>query len=126
MYRVLAGWLTVWENPRTRASHENALILKTFLFQFINCNAAIFYTTFIQADYSSAMMQIIGIVVSKQLIDFGKSLLVPMAFVHRRKRSLYNKIKLANEKALKKATNDVLMGKILGSKTILMPVVGWP
>ena len=94
--RMADGMGITAQEPATKT-----LILKTFLFQFISCNAAIFYTTFVQADYSSAMMQIIGIVVSKQLIDFGKSLLVPMAFVHRRKRSLYNKIKLANEKALK-------------------------
>ena len=44
LYGGLAVFLTDWENHRTESQYEDALINKTFVFQFINSFAALFYT----------------------------------------------------------------------------------
>jgi hypothetical protein len=49
LYAFLAGKLNDWENHRTRTDYEDALIVKTFAFQFINSYIALFYIAFIKA-----------------------------------------------------------------------------
>jgi hypothetical protein len=40
--------LNQWENHRTDTDYENHLILKTFLFQFVNSYASFFYIAFVK------------------------------------------------------------------------------
>ena len=53
VYKWCAVKLTQWENHRTRAGHERALIWKVFWFQFVNTNAALFYVAVIKPGYES-------------------------------------------------------------------------
>ena len=122
VYHLVAKALTNWENHRTRTEHENALILKTFVFQFINCNAAICYTAFYNGDYTSAMMQIIGVVISKQIIDFGKSLMLPMLLVRSKRRSVVESIKSANDASVR--AKRAKTGRIDNSRYRIAPTVG--
>jgi hypothetical protein len=48
LYRKVAIWLNNWENHRTDTDFENHLILKTFLFQFVNSYASFFYIAFLK------------------------------------------------------------------------------
>ena len=48
VYLLLAQKLNDLENHRTDSEHEDALILKTFLFQFCNSYGALFYIAFIK------------------------------------------------------------------------------
>jgi len=48
LYYYVAVYLTNWENHRTDSIYENALTLKIFLFQFINCYYSLFWIAFIQ------------------------------------------------------------------------------
>jgi Calcium-activated chloride channel len=48
VYGYIAVSLNDWENHRTATQYEDALIGKTFLFQFINSFAALFYVAFIK------------------------------------------------------------------------------
>ena len=50
VYRRVALYLTQWENYQTTHEFQNALILKTFVFQAINGNLALFHAAFIQPD----------------------------------------------------------------------------
>ncbi|CAG8462988.1 441_t:CDS:10 [Funneliformis mosseae] len=43
LYSYIAVWLTDLENHRTDTEYEDALIIKTFLFEFVNNYAALFY-----------------------------------------------------------------------------------
>ncbi|CAI2175932.1 18391_t:CDS:10 [Funneliformis geosporum] len=43
LYSYVAVWLTDLENHRTETEYEDALILKTFIFEFVNNYAALFY-----------------------------------------------------------------------------------
>lgn len=49
LYSYLAVALNNWENHRTKTAYEDALIMKTFLFQFVNSYIALFYIAFIKA-----------------------------------------------------------------------------
>ena len=49
VYRYLAEYLNEFENHRTKTRHYDALITKTYLFQFINSYVALFYIAYIKA-----------------------------------------------------------------------------
>ena len=51
LYRELAVYLTRFENHRTETEYEDALIVKTFLFQFFNSYSALFYIAFFKAQH---------------------------------------------------------------------------
>ncbi len=46
VYRKVALILTNWENHRTQTEHDNRLIIKIFMFQFINSYTSLFYVGF--------------------------------------------------------------------------------
>lgn len=48
VYRKVAKRLTDWENHRTESEYENALILKNFIFQFVNSYISLFYIAFLK------------------------------------------------------------------------------
>jgi len=52
-YRRVAQYLNSRENHRTETEHEDALIIKTFLFQFANSYTALFYIAFIKGIHLS-------------------------------------------------------------------------
>jgi len=51
IYQKLAVKLVDWENHRTQTEYANALITKTFLFQFINSYFTLFYIAFFKSKY---------------------------------------------------------------------------
>ena len=48
IYEEVANALNTWENHRTEQEFENALIVKIFVFQFINNYFVLFYIAFLQ------------------------------------------------------------------------------
>jgi len=50
VYSTIAESLTEWENHKTRQAHENAVIVKRFLFECFDCYVALFYLAFCQMD----------------------------------------------------------------------------
>ena len=56
LYARLARQLTAWENHRTQTAHDDALILKTFCFQFVNSYVPLFYVGFVKA----AQLDVLG------------------------------------------------------------------
>lgn len=48
LYGSFAIWCTDFENHRTDTHYEDALIAKTFVFQFVNSFASLFYTAFVK------------------------------------------------------------------------------
>ncbi|GBG27052.1 Anoctamin-7 [Hondaea fermentalgiana] len=49
VYKLVARWLTNWENWRTNIQWEDALITKTFVFSFVNSYATLTYFAFIKS-----------------------------------------------------------------------------
>ena len=50
IYSRLAETFTIWENHRTETEFEDALIIKTFLFQFVNSYVSLYYIAFIKGN----------------------------------------------------------------------------
>lgn len=48
VYNIVAIKLTEYENHRTDTAYEDALIAKTFIFQFVNSFASLFYIAFVK------------------------------------------------------------------------------
>jgi hypothetical protein len=46
LYKKIAQVLVDWENHRTETDYDNALIIRTFLFQFVNSYTSLFYVAF--------------------------------------------------------------------------------
>lgn len=94
VYKKVAVWLTGFENHRTDTQFEDALILKVFLFQFVNSYISLFYIAFlkpyrvtifgVQADecrnscLDELSTQLLSLVVIMQFVNNGKELLMPV------------------------------------------------
>jgi len=50
IYEMITGWLNEKENHRTEAEYQNALVIKNFVFQFVNNYFMLFYIGFVR-DY---------------------------------------------------------------------------
>ena len=50
IYRKVAKYLTNWENHRTQQDFEYSLIIKNFLFQFVNSYISLFYVAFVKGN----------------------------------------------------------------------------
>ena len=74
----MAEFLNHFENHRTDSDFEDSLVVKTFLFQFVNSNAAIFYSAFVTRDYVATNIQIATVIISKQAIDLATTAILPM------------------------------------------------
>ncbi|PRP87600.1 hypothetical protein PROFUN_04627 [Planoprotostelium fungivorum] len=46
VYKYLAYYLTEWENHRTQTGFDNWLIIKSFIFQFVNSYVSLYYIAF--------------------------------------------------------------------------------
>lgn len=46
IYTKIAIWFTKWENYRTKTEYDDALIIKLFLFEFVNSYGSLFYMAF--------------------------------------------------------------------------------
>ena len=51
IYDLIAIWITEKELHRTQTSYDNSLIVKIYVFQFINYYASIFYVAFIKGQF---------------------------------------------------------------------------
>lgn len=49
LYKGLARKLNEWENHRTESEYIDALVIKTFCFQFVNSYATLFYIAFVKS-----------------------------------------------------------------------------
>jgi hypothetical protein len=104
LYRKVAIWLNNWENHRTDTDFENHLILKTFLFQFVNSYASFFYIAFVKeaatcvapslvlpkgraACMSELQTQLLTIFGSKLVVGNLTEVLIPMLKVKLRERA---------------------------------------
>lgn len=48
VYYYVGRWLTDFENHATNSSYENSLILKNFIFRFVNSYSSLFYIAFLK------------------------------------------------------------------------------
>jgi hypothetical protein len=56
-YRKVATILTDWENHRTESEYENSMIVKNFIFQFVNSYVSLFYIAFLKGTQLYYILQ---------------------------------------------------------------------
>lgn len=78
IYNVIAIRLTQYENHRTDTEYEDSLIAKTFIFQFVNSFASLFYIAFIK-PYISDIDPCIGSCMSELQASLGTIFLTRLA-----------------------------------------------
>ena len=79
-YQKIALWLNNMENYKTEERHDNNLIIKMALFQFVNSFLALFYTAFYLQDMQRLKKILATILITKQVIGNIKEVLLPFVW----------------------------------------------
>jgi hypothetical protein len=61
LYELLTAKLNDWENHRTYAEYQNALVIKNFVFQFVNNYFMLFYIGFVRDFLAEGKLDDVGI-----------------------------------------------------------------
>uniref|UniRef100_A0A6I8PJB3 Anoctamin n=1 Tax=Ornithorhynchus anatinus TaxID=9258 RepID=A0A6I8PJB3_ORNAN len=69
LYRFAAEFLTSWENHRLESSHQNHLILKVLVFNFLNCFASLFYIAFVLMDMKLLRQSLATLLITSQILN---------------------------------------------------------
>ena len=103
IYRPIAVALTEWENHKTDADYENALVLKRFLFDAFDCYIALFYLAFFECNIVRLRNELAALFVSDCIRRVLTETVIPFIL-----RKINSKIRKRKYEALKKhddATN---------------------
>ena len=76
LYARIARRLNDWENHRTETEYTDALVIKTFAFQFVNSYASLFYIAFIKAAELN-VLGFTGLVEEEYCHDLSNYLALP-------------------------------------------------
>ena len=66
IYSALAYHLTNYENHKTQTRYERSLILKTYIFQFLNSFNILFYIAFAKRSVTGCIMEVNGSTVKSE------------------------------------------------------------
>jgi ankyrin repeat protein len=89
-----AIWLTDWENWRTDTEWEDAYINRKFLFMFVNNSMTVFWAAFVDRDMQQLFMQMMSVMVGKQITNIVKDVSVPLAKTLPKRRALKKKMEV--------------------------------
>mmetsp|Transcript_33912 Transcript_33912/g.33017 ORF Transcript_33912/g.33017 Transcript_33912/m.33017 type:complete len:309 (-) Transcript_33912:1071-1997(-) len=78
-YRIVSKSLTNWENHKGQVGWENSLTTKIFAFSFVNSYITLFYYAFVEQDYNEVAIQLIFILMAKQIGVNMAEVLLPWA-----------------------------------------------
>lgn len=113
VYKRLCTWLNDKENYREQTSHENNLIIKIVMFQFINSYLSLFYIAFYLRDVPLLQSQLFAIFISKQLTGNIKESIIPYI------RANMNQMKIIDKSKMEKMNNSEANPKGQNWKQIL-------
>ncbi|XP_054168179.1 anoctamin-8-like [Oppia nitens] len=94
IYYYIAVWLNNKENYEFETTHENNLILKLILFQFMNSFVSLFYIAFYIGDMDKLHEQLAALLITRQVIGNIKETLLPFIFESYKLSSKLHKIKI--------------------------------
>ena len=77
LYKAVAEALTKMENHPTQTKHDNALIFKIFLFQFINGNMALMSAAFLDREPVTLWTLLITLMIGNQFVTLFVNQLLP-------------------------------------------------
>lgn len=87
-YNWLAKLLTTWENHRLESSHENHLIFKLVLFNFINWFLSFFYIAFKMKDMEMLRRSLAILLIVQQLFQQCQEALLPYIIYKYNKKNI--------------------------------------
>ncbi|XP_034616752.1 anoctamin-10 isoform X1 [Trachemys scripta elegans] len=119
VYRYAAEFLTSWENHRLESSHQNHLILKVLVFNFLNCFASLFYIAFVLFDMKLLRQSLATLLITSQILNQFVEALLPYWLQKRHnkkvKKRVYS-IKVDTDLSLFEQVNlEKEMGTYLGT-----------
>ena len=82
VYEKIAPFLNDMENHRTEETHQNNLIVKLILFQFMNSFLSLFYVAFYLQDMETLTSLLTTILITRQFIGTAKESFLPYAIQH--------------------------------------------
>ena len=88
IYKRVAVKLNDWENHRTQSEYDSALILKSFMFMFVNNNAVVFYAAFWLQDLNRLFAQVCSVMLVKQFTNIFKASVLPILKTKKRLRKV--------------------------------------
>ncbi|XP_077978794.1 anoctamin-10-like [Glandiceps talaboti] len=97
IYRQVATLLNDWENHRLQSSHENNLILKLVMFDFINCFLSLFYIAFWLQDMARLRKHLAALLVTQQILGQILESIVP--YLMWRKGKIISDLRKKDDKA---------------------------
>ncbi|KAI0564536.1 Anoctamin [Gracilaria domingensis] len=86
-YNIIAKKLTENENHKYNSEHENSLVLKLVLFQFLNMNMAYLYVAFVRRDYERLASSIRSVLLVELVIGNIKETVIPIFLARRRRQA---------------------------------------
>jgi len=103
LYRIVATYLTKWENHETQLSFSNSLILKRFMFEAFDCYIALFYLAFYERDISKLRSELVSVFNIDTVRRLTLECLVPLIIQRlNRKRKTENNEKKKNDNSISK------------------------
>ncbi|XP_053122083.1 anoctamin-10 isoform X2 [Hemicordylus capensis] len=93
IYRYAAEFLTSWENHRLESSHQNHLVLKVLVFNFLNCFASLFYIAFVLFDMKLLRQSLATLLITSQILNQFVEAVLPYWLQKRRTKSVKKKVK---------------------------------
>ena len=77
LYRLVAMRLTDWENWRLQSQHENALIVKRFLFEAADCYLPLFYICFYRRNVRQLEIELQTLYMTDEVRRIATETLIP-------------------------------------------------
>ncbi|XP_069698153.1 anoctamin-10 isoform X2 [Periplaneta americana] len=97
-YRMLATWLTEWENHRTQSQFDRHRVTKLVLFEFVNNFMSLFYIAFYIQDMEMLKYQLTVMLIIFQAINNFQEAILPLL------------IKLYSKRVTKVLKIDTILG----------------
>ncbi|KAJ5079890.1 ngep-related [Anaeramoeba ignava] len=77
IYRKLVDKLNDYENHQTETSYQNSLIIKIFMFQFVNSFSSLFVIAFVKRDGKMLDSQLLSLLITRLVIQNGQEIFIP-------------------------------------------------
>jgi len=108
VYQRLARYYNDLENWRTDTEYQDNLIMKTFVFQFVNSNLAVLWAAFGQKDPQNTFVNVAAVMVTKQAIDVFKEIRIPRYRVERARRRFLKSVNSLSQEGERKGSDSAV------------------
>lgn len=113
IYKFLSTIIVNWENHKHETDRENSLILKNYMFQFMNSYITLFYYSFIQRDFDVVASSMATTMIGKQVLNVAISSGLPWLKWRIRSFLFWRKYKEYREEKLKEIVKHIFTQELV-------------